>query len=64
MNPADNANEKKVKVKLLKDGHSHAGKPCAKGDTISVTEADAKWLANPKRGLIAPTKAGAAGGEA
>lgn len=43
-----------MKVTLLKDGHTHAGKPCKKGDEIEVTEGQAAWLADPKRGLIAP----------
>ena len=49
----------KVKVTLIKDGHTHAGKPCKKGDEIFVTPAEATWLADPKRGLIeAPATTG------
>ncbi|URX63256.1 hypothetical protein KR767_04085 [Luteibacter anthropi] len=49
-------------VTLLKGGHTHAGQACAKGDKIDVTPAEAEWLADPKRGLIAPpSKAGNAG---
>ena len=44
-----------MKVTLLKDGHTHAGKPCKKGDEIEVTDRQAAWMADPKRGLIAPT---------
>lgn len=43
-----------MKVTLLKDGHTHAGKPCKVGDEIEVTDRQAAWLADPKRGLIAP----------
>jgi hypothetical protein len=46
-----------MKVTLLKEGHIHKGKPCKKGDAIEVTEAEATWLADPKRGLIAPRSA-------
>jgi hypothetical protein len=53
-------NAKTIKVTLLKDGHTHAGKPCAKGDVIEVTPTAAAWLANPKRGLIAPLSKSAA----
>jgi hypothetical protein len=44
-------NAMKLKVKLLKGGHVHAGKPCAKDEEIEVTERQAEFLA--KRGLIA-----------
>lgn len=32
-------------VTLLKDGLTHAGKACAKGEVIEVTAADAEFLA-------------------
>jgi len=32
------------KVKLLKDGHTHAGKPCAAGDFITVTAPERQFL--------------------
>jgi hypothetical protein len=46
-----------MKVTLLKDGHTHKGVARKKGDVIDVTEAEATWLADPKRGLIAPRSA-------
>lgn len=44
-----------MKVTLLKDGHTHAGKPCQKGDVIDVAPHDAEWLA--AKGLIEAPKA-------
>lgn len=48
-----------MKVTLLKDGHTHAGKTCKAGDKIDVTADQAAWLADPKRALIAPLPKGA-----
>jgi hypothetical protein len=42
-------------VILLKDGHTHQGRPRKKGDSIHVTAREAEWLA--KRELIAPAVA-------
>lgn len=47
-----------MKVKLLKP-HTHAGKPRAAGDQIEVSEPVARWLADPKRQVIAPLPASA-----
>lgn len=46
-------NAKKVQVTLLKP-HTHRGEQLKKGDTIEVSEQIAAWLADPKRGIIAP----------
>jgi len=40
-----------VEVTLLKDGHTHKGKPCKKGDVITVTLQQREFLAS--NGLVA-----------
>lgn len=45
-----------VQVTLIKDGHTHAGKPCKQGDVITVTAAQAKFLA--EHGMVADKKEG------
>lgn len=47
-----------MKVTLLKE-HTHAGKKYPAGETIEVSEADAKWLAG--REVIEPIPAGKGG---
>lgn len=47
-----------VKVTVLTDTHTHAGQPCAKGDVIEVSPADAAWLAAQKIAAPADTKPG------
>lgn len=34
-----------VQVVVIVDNHTHAGKPCKKGDTLTVTRATAEWMA-------------------
>ena len=48
--------DKEIEVTILKDGLTYAGKKCAKGDKVKVSEARLKRLAN--RGFIADTKGG------
>ncbi|WP_449423599.1 DUF7210 family protein [Rhodanobacter lindaniclasticus] len=43
-----------MKLILLKDGHTHAGRQCKKGDEIEVSDATAACMADPKWSLIAP----------
>lgn len=50
------AKKDEVQVTLLKDGHTHKGKPCKKGDVITVTAAQAAFLANA--GMVAGKKEG------
>jgi hypothetical protein len=45
-----------VQVTLLKDGHTHKGKPCKKGDIITVTAAQAQFLIN--QDMVAGKKEG------
>jgi hypothetical protein len=49
-----------MKVTLLKP-HKHAGKKYAADEKIEVNEADAQWLADPARKVIAPLPAGKGG---
>lgn len=43
--------EEPTQVVLIKDGHTHQGKPCQKGETITVTHSQKQWL--QQHGLIA-----------
>lgn len=43
-----------MKVTLLKDGHTHAGRERKAGDEIDVKPEVAAWMAHPDRALIAP----------
>ena len=52
---------KTVVVTITVDTHKHAGKPVAKGDTLTVDEDTARWLIDNKIGTAAgaETKKGA-----
>jgi len=48
---------KTVAVTITVDKHTHAGKPIAKGETLTVDETTARWLIDNKIGTAAGTDA-------
>lgn len=48
--PPPSEKPKTVKVRIVKDGHEHAGAPVEPGATIEVSEPVAKWLVDNKVG--------------
>lgn len=43
-----------VRVRIVKDSHTHEGKPCMIGDELLVDEARARWM--QEQGVAEPAK--------